>query len=340
MSATENKRSIIVGLFIFIGLVIFVAGVLTLGGKQKRFVRTIDIIAVFDNVNGIQPGNNVFFSGVKIGTVSKINFFGTSQVEVTMHIEKSAKQYIRKNSLAKLSSEGFIGNKMIELIGGPGTAAEVEDGDRLEIAKALGPEDIMKTLQANNENILAITTDFKAVSASMLNGKGALGALLTDSLMAQRLRQMSVNLENASATTAQVTTAISQYTAKLNNKGTLANELMTDTTVFSNLKSAVKSLQVTAASASEMTNNLNKTSSKLTSDKNAVGVLLNDEETGARLKTTVSNLESSTKKLDENMEALQHNFLLRGFFKKKAKAEAKAAKEAETVTPAQSGSNP
>jgi phospholipid/cholesterol/gamma-HCH transport system substrate-binding protein len=332
MSASENKRSVIVGIFIFIGVIIFIAGVLTLGGKQKRFVSSITVKAIFNNVNGIQAGNNVFFSGVKIGTVSKIAFYGNAQVEVTMHIEEKAQQYIHKNSLAKLSSEGFIGNKMIEILGGSADAPVVEDGDRLDIAAALSPDDIMKTLQDNNKNILAITNDFKQVSTGMLQGKGALGALLTDSLMANRLRQMTVNLENASATTARVTAAVSQYTSKLNNKGTLATELLTDTTVFSNLKTAVKSLQQTAASASEMTTNLKTTSSKLNSDKNAVGVLLNDEETGARLKSTVTNLESSTKKLDENMEALQHNFLLRGFFRKKEKAAAKAKEQAQEET--------
>jgi len=328
MSASENKRSIIVGIFIFIGLVIFIAGVLTLGGKQKRFVSSITLKAIFNNVNGIQAGNNVFFSGVKIGTVSKINFTGNAQVEVTMHIEEASQKYIHKNSLAKLSSEGFIGNKMIEILGGTPDALQVEDGDQLAIAAALAPEDIMKTLQDNNKNILAITNDFKQVSSGMLKGNGALGALLTDSLMANRLRQMTVNLENASATTARVTAAVSQYTSKLNNKGTLATELLTDTTVFSNLKSAVKSLQQTASTAAEMTTNLKATTNKLNSDKNAVGVLLNDEETGARLKTTVTNLESSTKKLDENMEALQHNFLLRGFFRKKEKAAAKEKEKA------------
>jgi len=328
MSASENKRSIIVGIFIFIGIVIFIAGVLTLGGKQKRFVSSITLTAIFNNVNGIQAGNNVFFSGVKIGTVSKINFTGNAQVEVTMHIEEASQKYLHKNSLAKLSSEGFIGNKMIEILGGTAEAPIVEDGDRLQIAAALAPEDIMKTLQDNNKNILAITNDFKQVSSGMLKGNGTLGALLTDSLMANRLRQMTVNLENASATTARVTAAVSQYTSKLNNKGTLATELLTDTTVFSNLKSAVKSLQQTASTASEMTTDLKTTTNKLNSDKNAVGVLLNDEETGARLKSTVTNLESSTKKLDENMEALQHNFLLRGFFRKKAKAEAKEKEKA------------
>jgi phospholipid/cholesterol/gamma-HCH transport system substrate-binding protein len=328
MSASENKRSVIVGIFIFIGLIIFIAGVLTLGGKQKRFVSSITLTAIFNNVNGIQAGNNVFFSGVKIGTVSKVKFTDAAQVEVTMHIEEASQKFIHKNAMAKLSSEGFIGNKMIEILAGTADAPVVEDGDRLQIAQALAPEDIMKTLQDNNKNILAITTDFKQVSQEVLKGKGALGALLTDSLMADRLRQMTVNLENASATTARVTNAVSQYTSKLNNKGTLATELLTDTTVFSNLKSAVKSLQVTASTASEMTSNLKATTNKLNSDKNAVGVLLNDEATGARLKSTVTNLESSTKKLDENMEALQHNFLLRGFFRKKEKAAAKEKEKA------------
>jgi len=329
MSASENKRSVIVGLFIFIGLVIFIAGVLTLGGKQKRFVSSITLKAVFNNVNGIIAGNNVFFSGVKIGTVSKINFYGNAQVEVTMHIEESAQKYIHKNSLAKLSSEGFIGNKMIEILGGSAEAPEVEDGDRLEIAAAISPDDIMKTLQDNNKNILAITNDFKVVSSNVLNGKGMLGAMLTDSLMTNRLRQLTINLENASASTARVTSAVSKYTDKLNNKGTVANEMLTDTVVFNNLRTAVASLKQTAASAAEMTNNLNQTSNKLNSDKNAIGVLLNDEQTGTKLKSTVTNLESSTKKLDENMEALQHNFLLRGFFKKKAKAEAKAKEQTQ-----------
>jgi phospholipid/cholesterol/gamma-HCH transport system substrate-binding protein len=329
MSASENKRSVIVGVFIFVGLAIFIAGVLTLGGKQKRFVSSISLKAVFDNVNGVQAGNNIWYSGVKVGTVSKIAFTSNAKVEVTLHIEKDAKKYIRKNAMAKLSSEGFIGNKMIEIVGGTPDMPEVEEGDQLQIAAALGPEDIMKTLQANNQNLVAITNDFKQVSSNILKGKGTLGALLIDSVMADRFRTMAINLESASANTARVTAAVSQYTAKLNSKGTLTNELLTDTIVFSSLRSAVKSLQQTAASASAMTNNLKATTDKLSSDKNAVGVLLNDEETGTKLKNTAANLESSSKKLDENMEALQHNFLLRGFFKKKAKEEAKAKQQPE-----------
>ena len=54
-------------------------------------------------------------------------------------------------------------------------------------------------------------------------------------------------------------------------------------------------------------------------------MLLHDEQAAANIKVTLQNLQSGTKKLDEDLEALQHNFLLRGFFKKKAKMKKQTA---------------
>ncbi|MNY26571.1 hypothetical protein D3C86_1604280 [compost metagenome] len=115
------------------------------------------------------------------------------------------------------------------------------------------------------------------------------------------------------------------FTKTLNTKGGLADKLMTDTAVFAKLQQSVNELQKTAAAASAMTENLNKATAKFNQTDNAVGLLINDQQTADRIKGIMKNLETSSQKLDENMEALQHNFLLRGFFKKKAKAEAAAA---------------
>ncbi len=102
MQETETKRNVSVGIFIFIGLVIFIIGIFTLGGQQKSFVKSLRVNAVFNDIGGLKPGNNVWFSGVKIGTVKTIKFYGNSQVEVSMNIEQSAREYIRKDASAKL----------------------------------------------------------------------------------------------------------------------------------------------------------------------------------------------------------------------------------------------
>jgi phospholipid/cholesterol/gamma-HCH transport system substrate-binding protein len=103
--------------------------------------------------------------------------------------------------------------------------------------------------------------------------------------------------------------------------------MLTDTAVFAQLQRSVNELQKTARSAAEMTQNLNAASGKLTQSDNAAGLLLNDAKTAEQVKSIMTNLETSSKKLDEDLEALQSNFLLRGFFKKRAKEEAKAVKE-------------
>ena len=122
MSTATNKRSVIVGIFISIGIIIFLVGVFTLGGQQKTFSPSVTITALFDDVSGLQQGNNVWFSGVKIGTVKKISFFGNSQVKVLMHIDKKAQDFIRKDAKAKIGSDGLIGNKIIVVYGGTQTA--------------------------------------------------------------------------------------------------------------------------------------------------------------------------------------------------------------------------
>ncbi|MDJ1467748.1 MlaD family protein [Cytophagaceae bacterium DM2B3-1] len=322
-TAENNKRSVVVGVFVLLAIIILVAGIFILGGKQKRFEKTLEVKAVFDNIAGLKAGNNVWFSGVKIGTVKSLQLYGTSQVEVTLKIEEDVQKYIHKDSKARLGSESLIGNKIIEVYGGTPQAPVVEEGDRLQIEQALSTDDIMETLQENNKNLLAITTDFKKLSNDLTNGKGTVGALLSDSTLANRFQSIVSNLQQVSATTSQASASLSQFTHKLNNKDGLVNQLLTDTVVFNQLKGSVNQLQTTASSASAISGNLEKASNNLNRNNNALGMLLNDEQFATQLKGTIQNVETSTKKLDESMDALRYSFFLKGAFKKKAKADAK-----------------
>jgi len=325
MQVTDNRKQITVGVFILLGLVIFVLGVFTLGSQRKAFVKSFTVNAVFSDIQGLKAGNNVWFSGVKIGTIKKIQFYGISQVQVFMNIEEDAHKYIHKNAAASISSDGLIGNKIVVITGGSPKFPFVEDGDQLQVANTLSTDDIMKTFQVNNKNLVEVTSDFKILAQNLVEGKGTVGTLLADEKVANNFKAIVENLKTTTESANKMAVEMNAFTKTLNTKGGLADKLMTDTAVFAKLQQSVNELQKTAASASAMTDNLNKATAKFNQTDNAVGLLINDQKTADQVKGIMQNLETSSKKLDENMEALQHNFLLRGFFKKKAKAEAAAA---------------
>ncbi len=331
MATTTNKRNITVGIFVLLGVIILITGIFVLGGKQKRFVKTVRAIAIFKDVSGLKAGNNVWFSGVKVGTVKGVHFYGNSQVEVDMNIEASSQQYIRKNAGATISSDGLIGNKIVEIFGGSTAAAPIEDNDRLQTREAMSSDQLMATLQENNQNLLRVTTDFKDIVSQIKQGKGTAGAILTDPALANTFRATMTNLQRASEHTNSMSGSIAQFAAKLNAKGGLANELVTDTTVIRRLRVASARLEQASATANTITANLNQATQKLNSSSSPLGVLLNDAETANILKSSLKNLNRGTTLLNEDLEAAQHNFLLRGFFKKKAKEQGKQGEANSTA---------
>jgi phospholipid/cholesterol/gamma-HCH transport system substrate-binding protein len=324
MNESPNRRAVIVGLFVFLGVLFFIGGILMVGNLHETFKSKMQLMSLFEDVSGLQKGNNVWFSGVKIGTVTSLHFYGKSQVAVSMKIETKAQQYIRKDAKVKISSDGIIGNKILIIYGGTDGKAEVQEGDTLEVEKTFSTEDMINTLQENNKNFLSITGDFKAISKKMAAGEGTIGKLLNDNSVYENIDAATASLQVTSVKAQQLITSLATFSEGLNKKGTLVNDLTTDTIVFNSVKATVLQLQQIADSATAFIANLKQAGSN---PNTPAGVLLRDESSGARLKETIKNLESSSKKLDEDLEAAQHNFLLRGYFKKQAKAEGKDSPE-------------
>jgi phospholipid/cholesterol/gamma-HCH transport system substrate-binding protein len=323
MKSNKNTRAVAVGIFIFAALVIFILGVLTLGGQKKMFADTLQIKALFNDVNGLQTGNNVWYAGVKVGTIEKIQFTGSGQVEVTMSVDEKVRPYLKKDTKVKVGSDGLIGNKILVLYGGTAAAAQVTDGEQLAADNMLSIDDMMQTFQQNNQNLVAITNDLKVVSSGLANGKGSIGKLLKDETLANQLDLALISLRRSLSQTENFTQDIAAYTNKLQQKGSLTNDLITDTVIFGRLRASVAQMQTVSQTAQEVVDNLKNATSNvnasLTNTSTPAGMLLNDAQTAQSLKAVIKNLETSTQKLDENMEALQHNFLFRGYFRKKNK---------------------
>lgn len=334
MKDKSTKRTVIVGIFILLGLLIFATGVLLLGGQKKTFMRSVRVSALFHDIGGLSKGDNVWYSGVKVGTIKNISFLRHNQISVEMDIDKNSRDYIHKDVKARVSSDGLVGNKIIALSGGSANIPAIEDGDTITVETAISTDEIMNTLQVNNKSLVEITGNLKVITKKIMDGEGTVGKLLTDDAIYNNLEGTLATLRKTAANTQRLTEGLADYSARLKTEGTLANDLVTDTVVFANLRSTVTQLSAVAGHADSVMQNLREATTGLqqglSSPSTPAGVILNDEKTAESLKRTILNLETSTEKLDENMEALQHNFLLRGFFRKKAKREKKEAEQQAT----------
>jgi len=319
MSELSTRKRMAVGVFIAVGLVILLGTVFTIGGQHKTFSKMFHLQVVFDDVQGLQTGNNVWLSGMKVGTVGRIAFYGRSQVEVILNIEDKARQHIRKDSRARVSTDGLVGNKIVIIEGGSDSAAAVAGNDRIDAAATASTQQLFATLQASNNNLLAITDNLKAVSRKISEGQGTLGQLVNDPAIAEGLKTSIDNLRTASAGSEKMVSNLESFSARLRQSNGLVNQLITDTTVFARLKTAVAQLNQAAGEATQFTTALQTAGKGLNNKTSPIGVLLNDEDAAADLQRTLKNLRVSSKELSDDLEAVQHNFLLRGFFRKKNK---------------------
>lgn len=320
MSTQENKRSLIVGLFTLIGLIILVVGILVLSSQQNKFSKNLVVKTYFNDVKGLKVGNNVWFSGVKVGIIKEIAFESIEKVRVVMTIQEKDSQFIRKDVVAILGSDGLIGNSIISLVGGSSKFPQIENDDVLKSGASVGMEQMIGLLQENGDNLSVITKNFATLSQHMVDGKGTVGALLTDDEIATNLKSSVGSLTKVMTDASLAVNNLVDLTKKLNNNEGLLHDLTTDKEVFASLRESAAQLQGVTQTANALMENLNKTSARLNDKDNALGVLTNDPAAATEIKQILKNLNTSTEKLDENMEALQSNFLLKGFFKKKAKA--------------------
>lgn len=320
-----NKHLLIVILFSLIALAIIAAGIWTLGGLHKSFENKFHARAVLPDVNGLKIGDNIWIAGVKIGIVKSIDLTNEGSVLVIMSIEKKARKHIHNDSKVKLGTDGLIGNKIIIIYDGTAKAPLIADDGYLKGDNS--GNDMMNVLDSSSKNLLQITNNLKEISHRILTGKGPITTLINDSTMAGNLqislsdaRNAITNIRNASSSSPKMMNNLSEFSHRLNKEGSSINNLLADTVSYVRINKSIARLQDAMDTLAAFSANLKKASDELNNGNNNVpNVLLHDEATGAQLKSMISNLDTASIKLKEDLEALQHNFLFRGFFKKKQK---------------------
>ena len=323
MEKTASQK-IRLGLFVIIGLSLFVLTIYFIGSKQQMFGKTESLTAVFDNVSGLQLGNNVRYSGINVGTVRGIEIVNDSTINVEMEIDRTVFPHIKKNAVATIGSDGLVGSVIINIIPGKGEALPVQPGDIIKSNNRIRTDDMLSTLNVTNENAAQLTADLLKITNDINKGKGTIGVLLRDSAMANDLKATIHNLKITSEKTSQTMDNLNRQIAGLDHKDNVIGVLK-DTVVGNKIRHIVTNLDSSSQEITKVVANLNTTISNAKDGKGAINYLSNNPKLVKQIDSTMTNINQASQKLNENLEALKSNFLFRGYFKKQEKAKKKAA---------------
>ncbi len=322
MKKTANEK-LRLGLFVIIGLLLFTAGVYLIGQRQNMFGKSIEISAQFNNTNGLQKGNNVRYSGINVGIVKDITMLNDSVIKVDLLIEEKMIQHIKKDAIATISTDGLVGNMIVNIIPGKGEQTPVKQGDFIKSYTKIGTADMLNTLSVTNENAALLTVDLLKITNAINKEKGPLGMLINDSVISNDIKQIVINLKQTSYETSKTIRSLNGIISSINLDKSVAGVLLNDTLQAKKMKTIIANLEITSQNINTTIDSLNKTIANVKNGKGAINYLSNDKEFVENLDQTIKNLNEGTDKFNQNMEALKNNFLFRGYFKKLEKEKKK-----------------
>ena len=90
----------------------------------------------------------------------------------------------------------------------------------------------------------------------------------------------------------------------------------------------ISKVQRIATNAETITDGLANIANQISSGKGNIGRLIYDNSIANNLDASMSNMKTGTAGFSENMQAAKHNFLLKGYFKKKERKKQEAADQA------------
>ncbi|PKA84505.1 phospholipid/cholesterol/gamma-HCH transport system substrate-binding protein [Ulvibacter sp. MAR_2010_11] len=322
-SASHKTR---VGIFVVVGTMILVAALYFIGNRQHIFSKNIQIYAVFQNVNGLQLGNNVRYSGINVGTVGRIEMVDEARIVIQMMVEEKTGAFIKRDAIATIGSDGLVGSMVVNILPGKANLPVIVSGDTITTYSKIGADDMLSTLNVTNENAALLTADLLKITNKILAGEGALGALITDSTLTKDIRATLENLKNTTSGTNQFIASINHKVSKIDMKASTVGVLLNDTIVGNQMQRIISNLEQSSIDVSKTTEDLESIISEIKTSKSTFNYITKDESLPKTIDSTMIIIKEASQRLNENMEALKHNFLFRGYFRKQERDQKKKDK--------------
>jgi phospholipid/cholesterol/gamma-HCH transport system substrate-binding protein len=314
------NRNVLVGIFVAAGVILFTVGIYMVGNRHQAFSRHTDFYTEFSSLDGVSKGSKVRVAGMDAGEVITVDVpeSPSSRFRVRMRIDDKLRGLVRGDSVVTIDTEGVVGDTFLTIHAGTTHAPSASEFATLPSKESVDMSELLergsgllndadstlkqvgKQLNGTLEGAKQTIGNANDIIIGMKKGRGSAGMLLRDEALAAQVRKTVTNVQDASANLDLVSGRADALISDVQSRQLPKKADRTMDTVqraASNLDESAKQIHQTIVEATGP-------------DNQGVGA-------GANISETLSHLNVATGNMAEDTEALKHNFLLRGFFKRR-----------------------
>ena len=349
----EGIKKLIVGMFVGGCLLLFGLGLFLIGNSNQLFTKSFNVFAEFSKITGIQKGGKVRVAGMDAGTVTSIEvpLSPTDKFRVHFRIVEKLHPIVRQDSVVTIQTDGLLGNKFLQIEAGSPNVELAQKDTRIQSKEPFDWGDLMDEINgvvkqvngimvgvkdqlvstlaqiegtarsANHlirdatPNVKSILASSRTISANLHEiidgvqaGEGTVGALFKDREVYESVKRSVHKTETVVDDIRETSASAKKIIAKVE-----------DSDIVPEVQKAVRNLQ-------QITLQVKDAVDKFQSASGEGGV-------GENLQRTLADAHEAMSDLSDNTEALKHNFLFRGFFKKRGFYDLSALTTPEYLNP-------
>ena len=303
-----SSKAVGAGAFVVIGLLLFAVALFMIGERRMLFERRFTVYTEFSRLGELEAGAPVRVAGAEAGEVTGIELPRTpsEKFRVKMEVREALHSIIRTDSVAIPRTEGLVGGVFVDIGVGTDHAPTVENGGTIP---GRDPFEISALLQQASETMGQIGETVASLRGDAETAVKEVAGTAQDAH--QLLATIRPDLETMASNGRVISRDSRELLAKINGGEGTIGKLVNDDGLYNQL-------QALSTQAQGMMANLNQVSEEArqavvdfrSKDGPAQGLI-------ADMRSTIGQAREATADLADNMEAMKHNFLLRGFFNKR-----------------------
>ena len=303
-----SSKAVGAGAFLVIGLLLFAVALFLIGDRRMLFDRRFTVYTEFSRLGELEVGTPVSVAGAKGGEVVDIELpdSPSGKFRVKMAVREALHPIIRTDSIAVPQTEGLVGGVFVNIGTGTDQAPRVADGGTIP---SRDPFQISDLLQQAGDTIMMIGDTVTAIRGDAETAVKEVAGTAEDARAL--LDTVRPDLEAIARNGGVIANDTRELVAKINDGQGTIGKLLNDDQLYQRFRDVADQTHDVMANLHQVSDEARKAIVDFRSKDSPAQGLLGD------MRTTLGQAREATADLADNMEAMKHNFLLRGFFNRR-----------------------